>query len=54
MTTTWQAGCRWRLNFGGGIDLDRVAPDHPRELLDATWWLTVPAKVRELRERKTR
>lgn len=31
------------------IDLDRVAPAHLRELLDAAWWLTAPAKVRKLR-----
>lgn len=32
------------------IDLDRVAPDQLRELLDAAWWLAAPAKLRKQRE----
>ncbi|MBF6167518.1 MmcQ/YjbR family DNA-binding protein [Streptomyces gardneri] len=36
------------------VDLDRVAPDHLRELLDAAWWLTAAAKLRKQRERETR
>lgn len=36
------------------VDLDRVAPDYLRELLDAAWWLTAAAKLRKQRERETR
>jgi hypothetical protein len=36
------------------VDLDRVAPYHLRELLDAAWWLTAAAKLRKQRERETR
>ncbi|MEU2031944.1 MmcQ/YjbR family DNA-binding protein [Nocardia amamiensis] len=36
------------------IDLDRVAPDQLRELLDDAWWLTAPAKMRRLRDREAR
>ncbi len=31
------------------IDLDRIEPDQLRELLDAAWWLSAPAKLREQR-----
>ncbi|WP_433760887.1 MmcQ/YjbR family DNA-binding protein [Nocardia sp. CA-135398] len=33
------------------IDLDRIEPDQLRELLDAAWWLSAPAKLREQRAR---
>ncbi len=33
------------------IDLDRVDLDQLRELLDAAWWLSAPAKLRKERER---
>ncbi|MEV0292393.1 MmcQ/YjbR family DNA-binding protein [Nocardia sp. NPDC050710] len=36
------------------IDLDRVAPDQLRELLDAAWWLAAPARVRKQREQQSR
>ncbi|MET9031162.1 MmcQ/YjbR family DNA-binding protein [Nocardia sp. NPDC004168] len=36
------------------IDLDRVEPEHLQELLDNAWWLTAPAKVRQLRARDVR
>ncbi|WP_327118726.1 MmcQ/YjbR family DNA-binding protein [Nocardia sp. NBC_01730] len=39
-------GCAYIL-----VDLDRVASDRLREMLDAAWWLTAPAKARTLRER---
>ncbi len=32
------------------IDLDAVAPEQLRELLDAAWWLSAPAKLRKQRE----
>lgn len=34
------------------IDLDRVAPDQLRELIDAAWWLAAPAKIRKRREQE--
>ncbi|WP_433709924.1 hypothetical protein ACQP2U_26275 [Nocardia sp. CA-084685] len=33
------------------IDLDRIEPDQLRELLDAAWWLSVPAKRRKRQAR---
>ncbi len=36
------------------IDLDLVAPGHLRELLDAAWWLTAPARVCRLRAHDAR
>ncbi|MFI5717048.1 MmcQ/YjbR family DNA-binding protein [Nocardia sp. NPDC051750] len=32
------------------VDLDRVAAEHLRELLDAAWWLVAPARLRRERE----
>lgn len=32
------------------IDLDRVAPEQLREMLDAAWWLAAPAKSRRRRD----
>ncbi|WP_433526527.1 MmcQ/YjbR family DNA-binding protein [Nocardia pseudovaccinii] len=33
------------------IDLDRIEPDQLRELLDAAWWLSAPAKLRNQQAR---
>ncbi|WP_433597779.1 MmcQ/YjbR family DNA-binding protein [Nocardia sp. CA-135953] len=33
------------------IDLDRIDPDQLRELLDAAWWLSAPAKLRKQQAR---
>ncbi|MFE9320282.1 MmcQ/YjbR family DNA-binding protein [Nocardia sp. NPDC052278] len=33
------------------IDLDRIEPDQLRELLDAAWWLSAPAKLRKQQAR---
>ncbi|MEU0500783.1 MmcQ/YjbR family DNA-binding protein [Nocardia sp. NPDC005998] len=33
------------------IDLDRIEPDQLREMLDAAWWLSAPAKLRKQRAR---
>ena len=35
------------------VDLDRVDPEQLRELLDAAWWLTAPAKLRKARTEVT-
>ncbi|WP_228827000.1 hypothetical protein [Nocardia beijingensis] len=36
------------------IDLERVEPEHLRELLGDAWWLTAAAKMREPREHAAR
>ncbi|WP_194813980.1 MmcQ/YjbR family DNA-binding protein [Nocardia sp. XZ_19_385] len=36
------------------IDLDRIHEDQLRELLDAAWWLSAPAKLRKQREQQSR
>ncbi|WP_433192568.1 MmcQ/YjbR family DNA-binding protein [Nocardia sp. CA-107356] len=33
------------------IDLDRIEPDQLREMLDAAWWLSAPARLRKQRAR---
>ncbi|WP_405165341.1 MmcQ/YjbR family DNA-binding protein [Nocardia sp. NBC_01499] len=35
------------------VDLNRVAPEQLREMLDDAWWLTAPPKVRGQREFQT-
>lgn len=36
------------------VDLDRVESEQLKELLDAAWWLSAPAKLRKARERAAR
>ncbi|MEV6276529.1 MmcQ/YjbR family DNA-binding protein [Nocardia sp. NPDC051832] len=35
------------------IDLDRIGRDQLRELLDAAWWQSAPAKLRKEREQQS-